>query len=104
VATAVVHAAETADVAALALFDDGKRIHVGAQPDTARPVAAAKHADDAGTADALMDFKAQFAQCGSDDGRGTVLGEREFRMRMQVAPKLDQGWQQVGYFGDRGYR
>lgn len=38
-----------------------------------------------------MNFKAQFAQCGSDDRRSAVLGEREFRMGMQVAPEFDQG-------------
>ena len=102
VATAVVHAAEAADMTMLALFEDGQSVHVGAQPDTSGSLAAAKHADDAGPTYALMNLEAEFAQCRRDDSGRAVLGERQLRVCMQVTPKFDQVRQQVGHLGQGG--
>ena len=59
-------------------------------------------ADNAGAADALMNFDAQLPQGGSDDRRGAVLGECQLGVRVQVAPKFDQVRQQVGHLGQGG--
>jgi hypothetical protein len=95
VPAAVVDAGEAADIRPFALFEDGQRVHVGAQAHAAPRGAGAQHADDTGAAYAFKHLQPQFAQGRGDDAGRAVLLERKLRMRVQVAPQRDQIRQQV---------
>ena len=98
-AAAVKSARRRAGIRQVGLLLDRQCVHVRTQPDAAprRPVA--QHADHPGPPDPLMHLQPQRPQLLGDPPGGAVLAKPQFRMRMNVAPKGDQRFDQVGYVG-----
>ena len=83
---------------------DRQGVHVGPQPEAARPVAAHQAPDDPGAADAPLDFIAPALELVGHQGGGAVLLERELGMAVDVATQADElartlgeGMQEVGH-------
>jgi hypothetical protein len=66
-------------------FDDGQRIHVGADAQAARTRAFAQRADHAGAAQAAVYLIAPGRELLGDQVAGLVLLECEFRVRVDLA-------------------
>ena len=68
---------------------------MSAKADAAIGAAGPEHPDDAGPADAGMDFEPRLLKGGGDAGGGAMLGEAELGMGMEIASKLDQRRDQI---------
>ena len=96
VMAAGMHAAGVAGAVAEGVGFLHEGIHVSADADAARAVAAFEGADDAGLAQTGGDFVAPFAQSVGNQGGGAGFLEAQFGMGMDVTS-------QGGEFGVRGF-
>ena len=69
---------------------DRQRVHIGAQPDRRRRIAAPDRADDPGPGEPAMHLAAELGELGRDQVGGALLGEGEFGMGVDVAADRGQ--------------
>ena len=78
------------DMGEAVLLLDRQRIHIGAQANGARRIAAPERADHAGPGQAAMHLAAEFGELGGHDLGGAVFLVGQLRMGMDVAADLGQ--------------
>jgi len=83
---------------------DRQRIHIGAQPDRRRRVAASDGTDDPGSGEPAMHLDAVFGELGGDEIGSALLGKGQFGMGVDVAADRRQFVQIIGDFGEDRHR
>ena len=83
---------------------DRQRVHIGAQPDRGRGVAAPDRADDPGSGEPAIDLAAVFGELCRDQVRGALLGEGELGMGVDVAADRSQLVAIVEHLGNDRHR
>ncbi len=83
---------------------DRQRVHIGAQADRRRRIAASDRADDTGPGEPAMHVAAKFGKLGRDQIRRALFGEGQFGVGMDVAADRRQLVLIIAHFGNDWHR